>query len=242
MKKGENVFDFAMRGARDENVAVAVMEAVFEELSSQTKFVPYLAHTYSFLRGTHLNRCFPVFPRYPVLLSIDAAQSLFTTSKYIDPTYTPLESYSLSLPRLLLEFIAGTKHFARGLILLADDKLSREPSASFTHFLESLPCASGVASVRKTKQSVYITEKTGGGELEVYRGILQGLEPIHVANKLARKEAMGVVKMLELRRGVRDGEFARSLVSPVFCHFALSRSGWRFALERARPATEWPII
>lgn len=65
------------------------MEVVFEELSKQSK--------------------------YPVLLAIDDSQSLFATSSYVDPTYTPVETYSLAVPRLLLDFISGSKSFVRSI-------------------------------------------------------------------------------------------------------------------------------
>jgi small subunit ribosomal protein S29 len=48
-----------------------------------------------------------------VLLAIDDAQPLFTTSSYVDPTYVPIETFSLSVPRLLLDFISGARSFVR---------------------------------------------------------------------------------------------------------------------------------
>lgn len=56
-------------------------------------------------------------PSFPVLLAIDDVQGLFATSSYIDPNYYPLESYSLSVPRLLLDYISGAKAFVRRAVL-----------------------------------------------------------------------------------------------------------------------------
>lgn len=50
---------------------------------------------------------------HPVLLGIDDAQGLFATSSYVDPTYQPVESFSLTVPRLLLEYISGAKSLVR---------------------------------------------------------------------------------------------------------------------------------
>lgn len=46
-----------------------------------------------------------------VLLAVDEVQALFMTSEYRSPDFTLLESYALSLPRLLLDYISGRKAF-----------------------------------------------------------------------------------------------------------------------------------
>lgn len=50
-----------------------------------------------------------VLHRVNVLLAVDEVQALFMTSEYRTPDYTLLESYALSVPRLLLDYISGRK-------------------------------------------------------------------------------------------------------------------------------------
>lgn len=45
-----------------------------------------------------------------------------------------------------------------------------------------------------------------GTSYETYREILQGLDRLEIPARLERKEAVGVVKMLQGFRGVREGE------------------------------------
>lgn len=45
-----------------------------------------------------------------------------------------------------------------------------------------------------------------GTSYETYREILQGLDRLEVPARLERREAVGVVKMLQGFRGVREGE------------------------------------
>ena len=55
--------------------------------------------------------------RYPVLLAVDDFQALYHRTKYRDPQYFEIQSFHLSLPRLILEYANGTRSFARGAIL-----------------------------------------------------------------------------------------------------------------------------
>ena len=47
------------------------------------------------------------------MLALDDAQCLFAPTSYVDPSYKTLEPHSLAVPRLLLEFVSGTKSFVR---------------------------------------------------------------------------------------------------------------------------------
>lgn len=169
---------------------------------------------------------------HPVLLAIDDAQPLFNTSNYVDPSYNAVESFSLSVPRLLLDFVSGARTFVRrdqepaadrdlprtyslqesGSILLAPSLLSAHSSPAMTDFLnsessDSLAISSPYASL--------------GSSFDVYRGILAGLEKLEVSPRLERKEAVGVVEMLRARRGVRERASSFSLLSR--CYRGLTR-------------------
>jgi small subunit ribosomal protein S29 len=66
---------------------VAILEGVLETLAKQTEV--------------------------PVLMAIDEAQALFSTSGVRTPDYKILESYHLSTPKLTLDYITGKKSFVR---------------------------------------------------------------------------------------------------------------------------------
>lgn len=155
------------------------------------------------------------------MLAIDDAQSLFATSAYVDPTYQPLESFSLTVPRLLLEFIAGTKSFVSihsqryqvqrkltwlrgpesqttGSILLAPSHLSPRQSPAMSRFL-----GASNGNVKLETTSPYVSV---GSSFDIYSATLAGLSKFDLAPRLERKEAVGVVKMLQGYRGVREGE------------------------------------
>ncbi|KAL7420408.1 hypothetical protein Q5752_005378 [Cryptotrichosporon argae] len=94
--------ELVARGARDEKRSVQVFEEVFAALASQTQF--------------------------DVVVAVDDAQALFRPSAYRAPDYTRLEPYHLSVPALLLEYIAGRKTMARGTLLLALSSLPQHPA------------------------------------------------------------------------------------------------------------------
>lgn len=127
---------------------------------------------------------------YPVLLSLDDAQSLFTTSDYVDPSYQRLESFSLSVPRLLLSYVSGAKQFAQGAILLAPSLLSKKTSPAMTQFLSDTPTPTAFTDV--------------GSEFGTYEATLQGVSKVEVPARLERREAVGVIEMLQAWRGIRE--------------------------------------
>ncbi|KAF9480354.1 hypothetical protein BDN70DRAFT_618401 [Pholiota conissans] len=55
--------------------------------------------------------------QYPVLLAIDDMQTLYGKTAYRDPQFLPIQSYHLSLPRMLLEYASGKRSFHKGAVL-----------------------------------------------------------------------------------------------------------------------------
>ncbi|KAF8194975.1 mitochondrial ribosomal death-associated protein 3-domain-containing protein [Pholiota molesta] len=55
--------------------------------------------------------------QYPVLLAIDDMQTLYCRTAYRDPHFVPIQSYHLSVPRMLLEFASGKRSFQKGAVL-----------------------------------------------------------------------------------------------------------------------------
>ncbi|KAL8284256.1 hypothetical protein RQP46_005005 [Phenoliferia psychrophenolica] len=123
---------------------------------------------------------------FPVLLALDDAQCLFAPSSYVDPSYQVLEPYSLAVPRLLLEFISGAKAFTKGSILLAPSLISARTSEAMSRRL----AAKEVEAVAPSS--------------DISTTILAQLEVMNVPARLERKEAVGIVQMLQSWRGTRE--------------------------------------
>ncbi|TYJ57428.1 hypothetical protein B9479_001744 [Cryptococcus floricola] len=156
IKQGSSLTEVAQLGAKDDRVAVAAFEAVIDVLEKQTQF--------------------------PVLWAIDEAQSLFNTSKYRTAEYTPLEPYHLSTPRLVLDFIAGRRAFARGSILtsLSLSDPTNLPSPSLSTAL-SLPTTQPITPY--TPINPY------------HLAHAQGLTPIAVPHGMSAEEAKGLFEI-----------------------------------------------
>lgn len=77
---GTSLVEVCRNGAKSEE-SVQVLQAVLGELAQQTQ--------------------------YPVLLAIDEVQALFSTSEVRTPDYSILESYHLSTPSLILDYLTG---------------------------------------------------------------------------------------------------------------------------------------
>jgi len=163
VKAGVSLEELATKNV-DDKTAAAVLEAVFDELAAQKA--------------------------RPVLLAIDDAQSLFATSDYLDPSYTALESFSLSVPRLLLAFVSGTKAFAQGAVVLAPSLLSKKTSPAMDVFLSGAAAPAAFDDV--------------GSEFATYQATLAGAHKVEVPARLERREAVGVIEMLQALRGVRE--------------------------------------
>ncbi|KAF9442411.1 hypothetical protein P691DRAFT_810684 [Macrolepiota fuliginosa MF-IS2] len=54
---------------------------------------------------------------HPVLLAVDDFQALFNRTAYRDPHFKPIAPYHMQVPRLLLEFAAGKRKFAKGAVV-----------------------------------------------------------------------------------------------------------------------------
>ncbi|GAA6000998.1 mitochondrial 37S ribosomal protein mS29 RSM23 [Rhodotorula paludigena] len=179
--------ELAKAAGGDEKLSTAVFEAVFAELEGQKNF--------------------------PVLLAIDDAQSLFATSKYIDPTYQALETFSLVIPRMLLELVSGQRSFSRGSVAIAPSSLSPLSSPAMTDFL-----ASPSTAVSRTQALASAYDRSRVPSFPTYSAILEaGLERFAVPERLDRAEAVGIVNLLKGWRGTRqvvdDKAFLEKLVA-----------------------------
>lgn len=88
---GSKLADLVALGAKEERLAVEVLNATVDILSKQRTV--------------------------PVLLAVDEAQTLFRTSEYRAPDYTRLEPYHLSVSQLVLDLFTGRKSFAAGAVV-----------------------------------------------------------------------------------------------------------------------------
>ncbi|GAA5917401.1 hypothetical protein JCM6882_000846 [Rhodosporidiobolus microsporus] len=209
--QGKSLEDLAKAAGGDEKLVTSVFEAVMEELSVQKQ--------------------------RPVLLAIDDAQPLFTTSHYVDPSYHAVETFSLAVPRLLLEFVSGQRSFAQGSVLFSPCSLSKDSSPAMTDFLASSSASatsspassSSLATATAALASPY--DHKSASSYETYKAVLDsGVKKLEVPERLSRQEAVGIVRLLKGWRGTREAiddkmflqrlvasdgnarEFARSLV------------------------------
>ncbi|GAA6022898.1 hypothetical protein JCM11491_006619 [Sporobolomyces phaffii] len=167
--QGKSFEELAKAAGGDDKIVTSVFEALIEELSIQTS--------------------------RPVLLAIDDCQSLFATTKYVDPSYAPIESHSLVVPRILLEFVSGQREFAAGSVLLSPCSLSSSQSSALTYFIRSPSSSSSSSSSSST------TAPTSP-----YSTVVASLRKFPVPPRLSSEEAVGVVELLKATRGVRVGE------------------------------------
>ncbi|GAA5884151.1 hypothetical protein JCM16303_005943 [Sporobolomyces ruberrimus] len=170
---GKTLEELCKAAGGDDKIVTSVFEALIEELSTQTS--------------------------RPVLLAIDDCQSLFATTSYVDPSYNAIESFSLVVPRMLMEFASGQRQFASGSVLLSPCSLSPSQSPALTDFLSA-------SSSSPSKSSPYDHPSTSS--YTTYSSLLSesGLEKFSVPSRLTTKEASGVVEMLKAIRGIRVAE------------------------------------
>ncbi|KAI5455066.1 hypothetical protein NCC49_002338 [Naganishia albida] len=145
-------------GAKSEALSVSALETVFEVLGAQT----------------NVN----------VLLAIDEVQALFMTSEYRTPDFTLLESYALSLPRLLLDYISGRKAFARGSILTS-------LSFSSPRYQPSLELYTGLAGALPAPYPLTPYDRVN----DYHVAHARGLEVVNVMEKLGLGEAQGIMSI-----------------------------------------------
>ncbi|KAF9045743.1 hypothetical protein BDZ89DRAFT_942526 [Hymenopellis radicata] len=87
---GSPLPDLIQEGLNDSADAPLVLDALMTELQAQEQ--------------------------HPVLLAIDDFQALFARTLYLDPHFTAIQSYHLSMPRLLMQFASGQRSFGRGAV------------------------------------------------------------------------------------------------------------------------------
>ncbi|WRT63202.1 uncharacterized protein IL334_000105 [Kwoniella shivajii] len=188
VNQGSSLSELVQLGTKDDRVAVKVLDAVMGVLEQQTQF--------------------------PVVWAIDEAQTLFKTSQYRTPEYTPIEPYHLSSPRLALDFISGRRSFSKGVILtsLSLSDPTNLPSPSLISAL-SLP------------STTPITPYT---PLDPYHlSHAAGLQKIDVPFGMITKEASGMFE-LYARKG-----FAPSRSDELFLESFSSSNGNPEQLKRA---------
>ncbi|WVN87579.1 uncharacterized protein L203_102762 [Cryptococcus depauperatus CBS 7841] len=177
IEEGESLTSLIQLGAKDDRVAVQVFDEVMNVLEKQTQF--------------------------PVLWAIDEIQTLFKPSKYRAPDYSPLEPYDLSIPRLVLDMIAGRRSFSKGAILtaLSYNSPSDLPSPSLLSTLD-LPSTQP------------ITPYTPLNQYHVSHA--KNLTPIPVPPCMALEEAGGLFDLYARKgwtKGAGDELFMQSFVA-----------------------------
>lgn len=120
--KGSKLVDLITHGTKHAPSSVAAFEAAIDALAKQTE--------------------------YPVLLAIDDIQALFGESNYRAPDYTKIQAYQLSMPRLILDLLAGQKTFAKGAVLTA-------LCHSDTAFLPTDELLSGIGAATRSEIHAY---------------------------------------------------------------------------------------
>ncbi|PFH53262.1 hypothetical protein AMATHDRAFT_137940, partial [Amanita thiersii Skay4041] len=88
---GTSLSDLMSVASKDISSSPSILDAVLTELSHQTK--------------------------HPVLLAVDDFQAFYGQTAYRDPFFSRIRPYHLSMPRLILEFAAGKRSFARGAMI-----------------------------------------------------------------------------------------------------------------------------
>ncbi|KAG8874602.1 37S ribosomal protein S23 mitochondrial [Tulasnella sp. 331] len=91
LKKGTPLEALVTVGTKDPALAPQTLVLLFEALGEQTQ--------------------------YPVLIAVDDIQALYNTSHYRDPQFKLLNSYHLSMPRLILEYASGQRKLSRGAVV-----------------------------------------------------------------------------------------------------------------------------
>ncbi|KAG8817225.1 37S ribosomal protein S23 mitochondrial [Serendipita sp. 399] len=146
-------------GIREVSVAPFVLEALLAEFATQAE--------------------------YPFLLAIDDFQALYGRSQYKTPQFVPIDTYHLSVPRLLLEYACGSRPIRNGALLgaLSLYHTSYLPTTELYEAL-NLDLTHGRRPDAYTKRSA---------ELQHYA---KGLQPFRIPDKLDIREAAGLFDTL----------------------------------------------
>lgn len=142
----------------------------------------------------------------PVLLAVDEAQALFMRSNYRSPQFDLLESYALSLPRLLLDYVSGRKSFDRGAVLTAIS-LSTPQHAPPKEIYAAIPELANAPVVTPY-------DKVDAHHVEAAKG----LEVFSVGDRLDLQEARGILDLCQHRKFVFGGESGWRSLRGRSCH------------------------
>jgi small subunit ribosomal protein S29 len=168
-------------GLKEQAIAPLILDALFTELSIQTKYV-YVKVFRAISSDTLL--------RFPVLLAVDDFQALYCKSQYKDPNFNTIRSYHLSMPRLLLEFASGKRKFARGAVLGA---ISSNPAFKPPLELEeALEIASPLVSTKKRSKH--------------FQEYASGLQKLEVPEQLSVAEATSLFDLWHQDNGMNSGK------------------------------------
>jgi len=120
--------------------------------------------------------------QYPVLLAIDDFQAIYRQTLYKNPNFYPLESYYLSIPRLLLEYASGKREFSKGAVVGA---------VSTTDKRFNTPLEVREAIGMETDQPTSVWSKRN----PEYVAYAKGLRGIRVPDKLTLEEATALFEL-----------------------------------------------
>ncbi|KAH8105549.1 mitochondrial ribosomal death-associated protein 3-domain-containing protein [Phellopilus nigrolimitatus] len=158
---GKSLADLINIAMSEQHLAPVIMSKVLEEIGKQE--------------------------RYPVLLAVDEFQALYGKTEYRNQHYEHIKSFHLSVPRLLMEYACGKKHFKRGAVIGAlSSSLSQYP---ITRELQQALQRSAEDSERGQISDPYTKVIAGMVEYS------QGLSPFEVPGKLEYAEAAALFEI-----------------------------------------------
>ncbi|KAL5492220.1 hypothetical protein ACEPAI_3667 [Sanghuangporus weigelae] len=127
--------------------------------------------------------------KFPVLLAVDEIQALYCKTEYRNQHYEHIKSYHLSLPRLLMEYASGKRTLNRGAVLGAI-------SSTITQY----PLGPELKQALSLGEHLNPYTKLRKGLLEY----TQGLEPLHVPDKLEYDEAVAMFEIWKKDRALHS--------------------------------------
>ncbi|KAL7417516.1 mitochondrial ribosomal death-associated protein 3-domain-containing protein [Mrakia frigida] len=167
--------ELAELGAKDESISMEVLEKVLEIIAGQDKV--------------------------PILIAIDHIQAYFRETLYKTPELNTLESYHLSVPRLLLDYLSGRKNFARGATLTSITPLNNRCriSPSFLHGLSKPTNAFPLGSYFTFSKHMY--PPSPHDQIHPWHSEnARGMELVEVPEGVKLKEAKGLWEIKVVRR------------------------------------------
>ncbi|KLO11620.1 hypothetical protein SCHPADRAFT_876656 [Schizopora paradoxa] len=152
---GTNLSDVIDVGLREQNLSPTILSGILEQLESQDLF--------------------------PVLLAVDGFQSLYCRSSYRNQHFQRIQSFHLSVPRLLLEYASGKRSFKLGAFVGA-------PTMNDTQF--PLP-----DELRKTIQVESRPLKAYSKLVPEFLEYSDGLQSVPIPEKLTVTEAAAMFEI-----------------------------------------------